>query len=196
MNAAAGSVEAKQELRRAIRQSRKERTPHADEALLIAEHVLDLEAIQVARKEGRPIACYVARAEEPPTHVLLEQLHAAGATVLLPRVEGESMTWVQVDENTTWAKNAWGINEPLGPAHSHRPEVWVIPGLAVDADGYRLGQGGGFYDRELENVDDDATIIALVFEEESIPEVPREDHDRRVDVVVTPQRVRWLSMPD
>lgn len=196
MNAAAGSVEAKQELRRLIRRSRKERTPQADEALLIAEHVMDLEDIQVACKEGRPIACYEARDEEPPTHVLLEQLRAAGATVLLPRVEGESMAWVQVGDNTTWAKNAWGIDEPAGPAHPQAPEVWVIPGLAVDADGYRLGQGGGFYDRALENVDDDAPIIAIVFEEEALPEVPREAHDRQVDVVVTPQRVRWLSMPD
>ncbi|MGA0210229.1 MAG: 5-formyltetrahydrofolate cyclo-ligase, partial [Candidatus Nanopelagicales bacterium] len=69
-------------------------------------------------------------------------------------------------------------------------------GGRIDADGYRLGQGGGFYDRALRDIAEDTSVIAIVFEDEVVERVPRESHDHRVDVVVTPERVRWLSMPD
>ena len=116
--------------------------------------------------------------------------------MLLPRIEGDSLVWVQITSDTTWVKNRWNIDEPAGASFDGTFAVWIIPGLAVDADGYRLGQGGGYYDRALENVHDDVPIIAILFEDEFREEVPREEHDHRVDIVVTPDRVRWLSMPD
>ena len=101
-------------------------------------------------------------------------------------------------DNTRMVTNTWGIDEPQGPPISTPPAAWIIPALAVDADGYRLGQGGGFYDRALAQrpSDDNALVIAVIFEDESVMHVPHEAHDQRVDVVVTPERVRWLSMPD
>jgi 5-formyltetrahydrofolate cyclo-ligase len=193
--------EKKAELRRSIRQARRKRAEdpshlvHSD-AARIAEHVMDLEDIRNACEQGQPIACYVSRSDEPPTVALREQLIDAGATLLLPRIEGENLTWIQVTSETAWVKNRWNIDEPEGPPFEGTPAVWVIPGLAVDSDGYRLGQGGGYYDRALEGVRDDAPIIAILFEDEVTEEVPREEHDHRVDIVVTPERVRWLSMPD
>ena len=201
MGDSADVAERKSELRRSIRESRKNRLPlgenarHAD-ARRIAEHVMDLEEIRHACTEGLAVACYVARPDEPPTEELRTQLRDAGATLLLPRIEGDSLVWVQITLDTTWVKNRWSIDEPAGPAFDGTPAVWIIPGLAVDAGGYRLGQGGGYYDRALENVHDDVPIIAILFEDEFREEVPREGHDHRVDIVVTPDRVRWLSMPD
>lgn len=197
----AAHAENKADLRRSIRQTRKQRAddpshPVRSDAARIAEHVMDLQEIRQACAAGQPIACYVSRSDEPPTAALREQLLDAGATLLLPRIEGENLTWIHVNSETTWAKNRWNIEEPEGPAFEGTPAVWVIPGLAVDADGYRLGQGGGYYDRALEGVHDDVPIIAILFEDEIVEEVPREVHDHRVDIVVTPERVRWLSMPD
>jgi len=191
----------KDELRRSIRVARKDRLTNAREVTTkdagrIAEHVMDLEEIHRACEEGLPIACYVSRADEPPTAELRAQLLDAGAAVLLPRIDGENLVWVQVTPETEWVKNRWNIEEPAGSAFDGTPAVWIIPGLAIDADGYRLGQGGGYYDRALASVHDDIPIIAIVFEDEVIEAVPREEHDHRVDIVVTPERVRWLSMPD
>ncbi len=157
---------------------------------------MDLEEIHLACEEGLPIACYVSRMDEPPTQELREQLFDAGATLLLPRIDGEDLVWVQVTPETEWVKNRWNIDEPAGSTFDGTPSIWIIPGLAIDADGYRLGQGGGYYDRALQNVPADLPIIAIVFEDEVMEEVPREEHDHRVDIVVTPERVRWLSMPD
>ena len=192
------AAERKDEVRRSLRDGRRTRNGGSDEAARIAEHVLDLEEVRSACESGAPIACYASRAEEPPTEELITRLRDAGATVLLPRVEGNDLAWIETDPSTSFTSNSLGINEPEGLASDVQPALWIIPALAVDADGYRLGQGGGFYDRTLAGLPDDGRgpIIAVVFEEEAVPEVPREDHDHRVDVVVTPERVRWLSMPD
>jgi len=188
----------KAELRRSLRETRRARDGGSNEAVQIAEHIMDLEEVRSACEAGAAIACYASRAEEPPTDELIARLRDAGATVLLPRVEGDDLAWIETDASTSFTSNSMGINEPEGSASDAEPALWIIPALAVDADGYRLGQGGGFYDRTLAGLPDDGrgAIIAVVFEEEAVPEVPRENHDHRVDVVVTPERVRWLSMPD
>jgi 5-formyltetrahydrofolate cyclo-ligase len=201
MGDSADVVERKGELRTSIRRSRKDRLALEANALQhdaqrIAEHVMDLEEVRHACTEGLAVSCYVSRPDEPPTQDLRAQLRDAGATLLLPRIEGDSLVWVQITSDTTWVKNRWNIDEPAGVAFDGTPAVWIIPGLAIDADGYRLGQGGGYYDRTLGNVHDDVPIIAILFEDEVLDEVPREEHDHRVDIVVTPDRVRWLSMPD
>lgn len=201
MGGGVNEVERKRSLRRTIRAARHERAAQGraaneDDGRLIAEHVMDLEEIRRACTEGLPVACYVSREDEPPTDALRAALMDAGAVLLLPRIEGEDLVWVHITPDTSWVTNRWRIEEPAGPAFDETPAVWIIPGLAIDADGYRLGQGGGYYDRALAHVSDDVPVIAIVFESEVLAEVPREDHDRRVDIVVTPERVRWLSMPD
>lgn len=167
-----------------------------DEARRIAEHVMDLEEVQRACAEALPIACYVSRVDEPPTEELRVRLLAAGAELLLPRIETDNLVWIRETPQTEWVTNRWHIAEPAGSPDHSPPVVWIIPGLAVDIDGYRLGQGGGYYDRALDGVHDDALIVAILFEDEVVEEVPREEHDHRVDVVVTSDTVRWLSMPD
>lgn len=188
--------ELKRVLRDGIRRARRNRVRLDDDAARIAEHVMDVEEVRNACAAGLPIACYASRADEPPTDVLREALLACGAQVLLPRIDADDLVWVAVTPDTRWEANRWNIEEPTGPAFDGSPAVWIIPGLAIDADGYRLGQGGGYFDRALAGVSDESLVIAIVFEDECVTELPREAHDRRVDVVVTPDRVRWLSMPD
>ena len=194
-------ADAKARLRAELRRGRREREQVDSHGRAIAEHVTDLEPVREACEAGHPVACYVARSGEPPTEELRRALRAAGATVLLPRVTGSDLVWCVEGESTEMAVNSLGIAEPTGQPvdlADFLPAVWIIPALAIDEDGYRLGQGGGFYDRALSGqpADGRAPIIAVVFEEEMVHEVPREEHDHRVDVVVTPERVRWLSMPD
>lgn len=188
----------KAEWRRLLREARRNRTPDASDGAAIAEHLMDLEPIRDASASGRAIACYASRPEEPPTKELREALREAGAVVLLPRVDGEELVWCLDDPAAAMSTNAWNIAEPVGEATDLEPAAWVIPGLAIDQDGYRLGQGGGFYDRALQDLPHDGRgpIIAVVFEEEIVPLLPREQHDLPVDIAVTPQRVRWLAMPD
>jgi 5-formyltetrahydrofolate cyclo-ligase len=78
----------------------------------------------------------------------------------------------------------------LGPDAIARADVLVVPALAVDRAGRRLGQGGGSFDRALARARPDALVVALVHDDEvSSGPLPVEPHDRAVDVVVTPERV-------
>jgi 5-formyltetrahydrofolate cyclo-ligase len=62
----------------------------------------------------------------------------------------------------------------------------VVPALAVDHRGARLGRGGGYYDRALSHARPDATLVAVLFDDELVDHLPAEPHDRPVDAVVTP----------
>ena len=76
-----------------------------------------------------------------------------------------------------------GLLEPigprLGPTAIGTADVVVVPALAVARDGIRLGRGGGYYDRALQHVRPDAVLVALVFDDEFVDELPTEPHDQR-----------------
>jgi 5-formyltetrahydrofolate cyclo-ligase len=116
-------------------------------------------------------------------------LDASGFDVLLPRVAGDRLEWV-LDEGAT-TMSSMGIEEPAGPAVSLLPaRALLIPALAVTALGDRLGKGGGFYDRVLAELGDDRPeVIAVVGDADVVEHVPSQEHDQRVDWIVTPTRV-------
>lgn len=91
---------------------------------------------------------YYSYGTEADTHALIARLLEAGKSVYLPRVEGENIVPVPYygDEGEL-RKNSYGISEPGGQAYSGEIEVCITPLLAVNAKGYRLGYGGGYYDR-------------------------------------------------
>jgi 5-formyltetrahydrofolate cyclo-ligase len=152
--------------------------------VLIADRVQSLPAIVSARR----VALYASMRTEPDTAPLMRRLNADGHELLLPRVRGEQLEWIVVTPDVTFTTGAFGISEPMdGPvALLSTADVVVVPALAVDGTGMRLGQGGGFYDRAISDIS--VPLIALIFDEELLDNVPAEPHDRRVDVIITPSR--------
>jgi 5-formyltetrahydrofolate cyclo-ligase len=96
------------------------------------------------------------------------------------------------------APGRFGLLEPLGPRLGPTAigaaDVVVVPAVAVARDGARLGRGGGYYDRALRHVRPDAVLVALVFDDELVGELPVEAHDQRVTAVVTPSD-GWQALP-
>lgn len=91
---------------------------------------------------------YYSYGSEADTHALIARLISAGKSVYLPRVEGENIVPVRYfGDETDLVKNGYGIYEPQGQAFDGRIEVCITPLLAVNPRGYRLGYGGGYYDR-------------------------------------------------
>lgn len=91
---------------------------------------------------------YYSFSSEADTHALIDKLIAAGKKVYLPRVEGREMSPVLYDGNADkLVKNRYGIQEPVGERAKEDVDVTVAPLLAVNSKGYRLGYGGGYYDR-------------------------------------------------
>jgi 5-formyltetrahydrofolate cyclo-ligase len=138
----------------------------------------------------RAFAAYVPEPEEPGHGRIPAAFARLGARVLLPVVpaEGTDLAWA-VDTGRL-APGRFGLLEPvgprLGPTAIGTADVVVVPALAIGRNGTRLGRGGGYYDRALQYVRGDAVLVAVVFDDELLDELPTEPHDQRVSAVVTP----------
>lgn len=145
------------------------------------------------------VAAYAGIAGEPPTRPLLDALVAAGARILLPVVHTSTDTaldWAPYDGWDTLATVRWGLLEPT--AAPHGPDALddvalvVVPALAVDRDGHRLGRGKGFYDRALGRVARNRRV-AVVYADELLDAVPHEPHDETVGWALTPAGLEKLG---
>lgn len=135
---------------------------------------------------ARIVTCYVSVGAEPDTSALRAALAAAGLRVLLPRLRADgSLDWALDARGSTVGGR--GIPEPTGPAlDPYQADLWLVPALAVDRRGTRLGRGGGSYDRSLPA---DRPVVALLHDGELVPALPAESHDRPVSHVALPTGV-------
>lgn len=131
------------------------------------------------------VASYRALGDEVALDGLVERL--PGWRWILPRVEDDgSLTWR--DARLPLEVHPWGMEQPLesGPViPTHEIDVFLVPGLAYDRAGNRLGRGGGFYDRELATMRSDAVSIGVTVDDRMLDELPVEEHDMAVMYVVT-----------
>jgi len=171
---------------------RRERSEHAVDTPY--SYLIDSQEISSARV----IASYISYGDEPNTAELNQAILAAGKKLLLPRISEEngdvSLEWVSWNGDPQQLKERGRILEPIGPAEidSNQIDVVIVPALRVDGDGYRLGQGGGFYDRALARLT--AWSIALIFPEEIAGQpLPRESHDIPVSAYATYDMVVRLT---
>jgi 5-formyltetrahydrofolate cyclo-ligase len=146
----------------------------------------------------RTFAAYVPEDEEPGHGRIPAAFTQLGARVLLPVVptNGRELAWA-VDTGRL-APGRLGVLEPVGPRLGATAvgtaDVVVVPALAVARNGIRLGRGGGYYDRALQHARPGAVVVALLFDDEFVDELPTEPHDRPVTAVVTPSG-GWQALP-
>ena len=148
------------------------------------------------------VAAYVSVGSEPGTRALLDALHARGVRVLLPALLPDNdLDWGPYEGEGSLARVQHGgrmalfepTGERLGPDAVTSADAVLLPGLAVDARGMRLGRGGGSYDRvlaRLERAGAHPALVVLLYDSEVVEHVPEEPHDRPVHAVVTPSGVR------
>ncbi|KKD04812.1 5-formyltetrahydrofolate cyclo-ligase [Streptomyces sp. WM6386] len=159
-----------------------------------------LELPELAR--ARTVAAYVSVGSEPGTLTLLDALRARGVHVLLPALLPDNdLDWGAYTGAGSLARVQHGgkmalfepSGERLGPEAVTGADVVLLPGLAVDARGMRLGRGGGSYDRvlaRLERAGAHPALVVLLYDSEIVERVPEEAHDQAVHAVVTPSGVR------
>lgn len=140
------------------------------------------------------IAAYVATPDEPGTAPLLAALQQAGRRVLLPVLLADGdLDWAPYTGDADLVARRYGLLEPVAPTLGvdavAGADVVVVPGLACDRRGYRLGRGGGSYDRALARVPVGTFTCVLLHDEEVLDAVPTEPHDRRVTAAVTPSGI-------
>lgn len=140
---------------------------------------------------GDTVCGYVPLPTEPGSVAMLDRLRAVGARVLLPvTVPDAPLHWAPYQGPDSLRTGAFGVAEPvaepLPPEAVRRAGIVLVPALAVDRAGIRLGRGGGFYDRTLPLVAESTLVIAVVRDAELVDTLPAEPHDRRVSGVLTP----------
>lgn len=163
-------------------------------AVTADEHAAEATALATAVETLRPphvVCAYVPFGAEPGSTDLLDALRAAGSRVLLPVTGGAApLRWAEYEGAERLAPGRFGIptsTAPPRPASAIAAAGLVlVPALAVDRRGVRLGRGAGYYDRTLGGADPKARLVAVVRDTELVDRLPEERHDHRMGWALTP----------
>lgn len=152
--------------------------------------VADLLLADPAVRRAATVAAYVSVGREPGTGALLEGLAAAGKRIILPLLLPDNdLDWATYTGSDTLVPAGRGLLEPVSPPLGKdavaTADAVIVPGLAVDRSGLRLGRGGGSYDRVLGRVPVGTFTCVVLNDDEVLDAVPAAPHDRRVTAVVT-----------
>ena len=154
---------------------------------LTRDHVLEMAEVATAGT----VAAYYSVGTEPDTHGLIFALWKRGSYVILPVLlpDGD-LDWASYEGPDSLAPGPRGLLQPVepvrGPGTVARADIVLVPALAVDVFGHRLGRGGGSYDRALARVGEQVPTIALLYDSELLPSVPVAAHDQPVRAVARP----------
>ena len=184
-------------LRQAARKQRAALTPEYIEES--SERIAELIRRSEYWKSSQRVALYAAFDSEVRTSSLARDAWTTGKIVGFPRVEqhGDMLIFHDVqswEELQPTSGSRWAIPEPAEAAPVIEPadfDLWIVPGVAFDAAGNRLGYGKGFYDRALAVAQLSAVKIGIAFEAQLVGSIPTSDHDIRMDHVVTESR--WIG---
>ena len=173
----------KKELRRTIRERKRAMTE--EEIVSRSEKLGQLFAQSEAYRAAKTIYGYLPYNQEVRTVPMLEQALRDGKRVAVPKVYGDEMKFLYLDDLSQVEKGYAGIPEPIAdePVADDDTALVLMPGLAFDPAGHRIGYGGGFYDKFLAAEPNHPTL-ALCYEFQMLPELHTEEHDIPVDTVL------------
>jgi 5-formyltetrahydrofolate cyclo-ligase len=150
---------------------------------------------------ARALLVSLSIGSEVPTRALVDDARRRGLRVAVPvtLTAERRLLPTELPDDDRLVAGPFGILEPRSdarvPVPVDRLDLVVVPGVAFDPQGNRLGWGAGYYDRLLAQVRADAPIVALAFECQIVPAIPPESHDVPVDVIVTEQRIIRPNRP-
>ncbi|MBQ5607457.1 MAG: 5-formyltetrahydrofolate cyclo-ligase [Oscillospiraceae bacterium] len=170
-------------LRREIRE--KKRAMTEQEIVLRSEKLGALFVASKAYQSAKTIYGYLPYNQEVRTVPMLEQALKDGKRVAVPKVYGDTMRFIYIEDMSAVAKGYAGIPEPIadGPVAEDETALVLMPGLAFTKKGDRMGYGGGFYDRFLAQEPNHPTL-ALCYAFQMVENLPVEEYDIPVDVVL------------
>lgn len=201
-------IEEKQQLRRQMtkRLSSKSTSARAEESKMASQHcvVQLLEPLRLKLGRSLTVFSYISFGHELDTSAVIDNCLQSGDTILVPRVASKTALQLhELHEGQELVVNKMGISEPnkLSPVwptyRYHEIDVVIVPGLAYDNLGGRIGYGGGYYDRFIAELREDVAVAgssmpvlaSLLFKEQLVDHVPIAQHDFRVDMLIWSQRV-------
>jgi 5-formyltetrahydrofolate cyclo-ligase len=188
---------AKTALRRSVRDGLKKMTP--DELVAASEAACSRLEEQAIWQRAQSVLFYAPLPGEINIWRLFTDAQRAGKTVLLPRYDSAAKVYVAchvVDAERDLRAGQFGIREPHESCEkisSNRLDLTLVPGIAFDLDGHRLGRGKGFYDQLLVALQ--GPTCGVAFDQQIVGSVPTEPHDIRLSCILTPTRWHYVNGP-
>jgi 5-formyltetrahydrofolate cyclo-ligase len=172
-------LEAKQRLRKNILSLR---TAQPSSSAHFSKALIDL----CEKLNAQTVGCYLSFGSEPDTSQFISDAQAKGIKIVCPKIgPAGAMHFALLTKDLR--RNELGIEEPTGPwVEKEDIDLIVVPALGVDPMGFRLGRGGGYFDRYLENIQ--TLTVALIYDDEFLEEIPVEQHDRAISFAISPSR--------
>jgi 5-formyltetrahydrofolate cyclo-ligase len=184
--------------REAAARRRQAHAAHSQAGLALMQHFKT--SIEV--RAGAIVSGFWPMGEEIDVKPLLAQLHASGHRIGLPVVvkKGEPLIFRQWHPGMALVSGGFGTEVPPPGAPEVEPQVLIVPLLAFDGEGYRLGYGGGFYDRTLARLRTgsaaDPLAVGVAFSAQHVARVPRDEFDQPLDWIVTEKAAHhFASVP-
>ncbi|MBQ3529265.1 MAG: 5-formyltetrahydrofolate cyclo-ligase [Oscillospiraceae bacterium] len=173
----------KKALRKEIRE--KKRAMTREEIISRSEKLGELFLSTEAYQNAKTVYGYLPYNQEVRTVPMLEQALRDGKKVAVPKIYGDTMKFLYLDDLSQVEKNSMGIPEPVAdtPVAEDKTALVLMPGVAFTKKGDRIGYGGGFYDRFLAEEPDHPTL-ALCYDFQIVEHLPTEDYDIPVDTVL------------
>jgi 5-formyltetrahydrofolate cyclo-ligase len=148
-----------------------------------------------AFKAAKTIMCYLSFGAEVDTNMIIDQCQKVGKTILLPLIikKDNGTSYMEasqlIDPKSDLAPGTMGILEPVSDSIRIRDprtiDLIIVPGLAFDKNGNRLGYGAGYYDYFLERIREDCNQFALTFSFQLIEDIPTQKHDKQIKNIIT-----------
>jgi 5-formyltetrahydrofolate cyclo-ligase len=162
------------------------------------DHARDLFFENIKPQLGQVVAAYWAKGREFDGSGIIERLLKEGIACALPVIiEGSrELKFARWDEGIALAEGPFGIMQPMSPQQWVEPDIVIVPLLAFDQKGYRLGYGGGYYDVTLRalKAKKDVLSVGLGYAQQAVLfGLPREEHDQRLDWMITPQKAQRFN---
>lgn len=184
-------------LRELLKGRRDEVRDAAARAAAVAAYagdVLGLAPAQRSEAPGPVVSFYMPIGSELDPRPLFRALAERGARGVLPVIEkrGDPLVFRAYREGDELEEKRWGIREPLASQPVREPDILLLPMLAFDDAGWRLGYGGGFYDRTLRMLRAKKAVVAigLAYDEQRLENVVHADYDEPLDCVLTPSGLK------
>ena len=171
----------KKELRRIFKQKRAEITDKREKSIKITEKFIKTEIY----KNAKTIMLFYPLEDEVNTLFIFEKAISDGKRVVFPVTDTKTNEIIPTCYSCGFSKGAYGIFEPLGNQTAEKNEIdaVIIPALSADKEGYRLGYGGGYYDRFL--ADFSGHKVTVLFSELLSDKLPCEKFDIKTDMIIT-----------
>ena len=169
-----------------------------DQRAVASSHVCESIITSTPYQNTETVLAYASFGSELDTITLLQRLLADKKNLVMPRVDKASqrLRLHRVRHLHELVAGVWGIREPSATSEIVLPnaiELIIVPGVAFDRAGFRIGYGKGFYDKLLLSVNPVSTRLSAAFECQIIDAVPNEAHDQRVDIIITPTQKILIS---